>query len=144
MNNNRWFKIEIKRTAEIAPRHPLKNEKLRSIGLFSACFSRAEGLSRAQRQPLDRNLTVDISLGEVLATLVTRISRADFRPTRNELRWLFPALPRGAHWLVRFHVSCFVRANLILKHLIRWFRRSVFHFGILRYFYWIVNYFKLN
>jgi len=134
MDNSRWIKIEIKRTAEIAPRHPLKTE----ICARSACVRRARVALTAF---LARNHSRWIKIWRLTsgAARFWQPSRAErSRPTSG--RRLSAC---GRRSLLCHVASCgwsdyvfrvLAREFEFLKDLIRWFRCSVFYSGFFKHF----------
>ena len=134
MDNSRWIKIEIKRTAEIAPRHPLKNGILRSVGQF-----------RPARIALTAFLARNYSRWIKIWRLTFRVERF-WQPSYADFRR--PTLGRrlsacGRRSLLCHVASCdwsdfvfrvLAREFEFLKDLIRWFRYSVFYSGFFRHF----------
>ena len=110
-NISRWIKIEIKRTAEIAPRHRSKTE----ICARSACFRPARVALMAK---LARDEDRWIEIWRLLsgAARVWQPSRAERSgPTAERARSLLAVVPRGTQWLVWFRVSCFGARIWIFK-----------------------------
>ena len=120
------FKIEIKRTDEIAPRHRPKTEISARSAQFRPASVGKRGFERAWSAPFARDLTVAVDAGEVLVRSATRLELAELGRRAVRLHALIAVLTRGATWLVDFGVSCSVRRNLNLKVLIGWFWCSVF------------------